>query len=451
MTSQMPVGANVQIINDNDSLDDAIVRSAKENSAAGGMTIPMIRFRQGNRWFLQGVLPVNSITRQFEANSASKRASISEAEKAINRPLLEDHVKAISMYLTENVTNAYILPGLSVNIHTTRPLRFYTTKADEIITFGYLFLPQSASYAITDGQHRVAAARDALNQMPPEVKDQFGEDGIPVMLSLENDVRQAHQDFADCSRVRPLPPALLATYDRRNPGNRMFLDLINQCQVFRDKIESTSKSIAKTSPNVFTANQVKSFVKALLLRSWSGSVEQYEQDVRALISTEEQQVAKVAELVAFTQVLTEEIPIWRQIAAISREHRSKIIDIRAGKYVCLEGEGLVILGCIGYELLTYAPQTWREYVRRLGTINWQESEPIWTSTIRQRIDQVDPKTGQSGTTFKKLSAYSAVAAAIDQVRIAIGWSKPDPLLSFAENNHEATLVEAPSQITEALS
>ncbi len=162
------------------------------------MTIPMIRFRQGNRWFLQGVLPVNSITRQFEANSASKRASISEAEKAINRPLLEDHVKAISMYLTENVTNAYILPGLSVNIHTTRPLRFYTTKADEIITFGYLFLPQSASYAITDGQHRVAAARDAMNQMPPEVKDQFGEDGIPVMLSLENDVRQAHQDFADC-------------------------------------------------------------------------------------------------------------------------------------------------------------------------------------------------------------------------------------------------------------
>jgi hypothetical protein len=113
-----------------------------------------------------------------------------------------------------------------------------------------------------------------MSQMPQGTKDQFGEDGIPVMISLESDVRQAHQDFADCSRVRPLPPALLATYDRRNPGNRMFLDLIDQCELFRDKIESTSKSIGKASTNVFTANQVKSYVKALLLRSWSGSVEQ---------------------------------------------------------------------------------------------------------------------------------------------------------------------------------
>src|SRR3954454_3004139 len=142
MTDQKPVGANVQIINDNGSLDEALVRAAKENGVAGGTTIPMIRFRQGSRWFLQGVLPVGSITRQFEAKSASKRASIAEAEKATNRPLLEDHVTAISKYLVENVTNAYILPGLSVNIHTIRPLRFYTTNTDEIITFGYLFLPQ---------------------------------------------------------------------------------------------------------------------------------------------------------------------------------------------------------------------------------------------------------------------------------------------------------------------
>jgi DNA sulfur modification protein DndB len=436
MIDQTPVGANVQIINDNSSLDDALVRAAKENGVAGGTTIPMIRFRQGNRWFLQGVLPVSSIIRQFEAKSASKRASIAEAEKTSNRPLLEDHVKGISSYLVGNVTNAYILPGLSVNIHTTRPLRFYTTNTDEVITFGYLFLPQSASYLITDGQHRVAAARDAMDQMTQEIKDRFSEDGIPVMISLESDVRQAHQDFADCSRVRPLPPALLATYDRRNPGNRMFLDLIDQCQIFQDKVESTSKSIAKASPNVFTANQVKSYVKALLLRSWSGSVEQYEQDVRELVATEQLQDAKIAEFVAYTQALTEEIPVWRQIASISHDKRTKIIDIRAGRYVCLEGEGLVILGCIGYELLNYAQEGWREYVRKLGSINWQESDLIWTSSVRQRVEQVDPKTGQAAVTYKKLSAYSAVSAAIENVRKAIGWSKPDPLVGVGSDQHE---------------
>jgi hypothetical protein len=57
---------------------------------------------------------------------------------------------------------------------------------------------------------------------------------------------------------------------------------------------------------------------------------------------------------------------------------------------------------------------------------------MWTSSIRQRVEQVDPKTGQSSITYKKLSAYSAVAAAIENVRAAIRWQKPDPLVLSAE-------------------
>jgi hypothetical protein len=159
-----------------------------------------------------------------------------------------------------------------------------------------------------------------------------------------------------------------------------------------------------------------------------------------------QQGAKVAELVEFTKALTEEIPIWRQIAAITREQRAKIVDIRAGRYVCLEGEGLVILGCIGFELLNYAPNgTWREYARKLGSINWRESEPIWTSTIRERVEKLDPKTGQPSVTYKKLSAYSAVAAAIENVRAAIGWTKPDPLAPFPSAGPDLEQIE-PSEL-----
>jgi hypothetical protein len=119
--------------------------------------------------------------------------------------------------------------------------------------------------------------------------------------------------------------------------------------------------------------------------------------------------------------------------------KSKLLDIRAGRYVCLEGEGLVILGCIGNELLTYAPDDWRKYVNALGRINWQESDPLWTSSIRQRRDQVDPKTNQTVTVYKKLSAYSAVNTAIEAVRKIIDWPKPDPLEARTH------LPEAPSE------
>jgi len=113
--------------------------------------------------------------------------------------------------------------------------------------------------------------------------------------------------------------------------------------------------------------------------------------------------------------------------SIPPEKKNQIIDIRAGRYVCLEGEGLVILGCIGYELLNFAPSDWREYIRKLASLNWQEADPIWTSSIRQRVEQPDPQTGHVVVTYKKLSAYSAVSRAIENVREAIGWTKPDPL------------------------
>ncbi len=369
---------------------------------------------------------MNYISRQFESRSASKRASIAEAESALNRPLLTDHVSAIAKYLIENSTKMYIMPGLSVNIHTTKPLRFYTTSSKEVIRFGYLFLPQSAGFAITDGQHRVAAVRETLDTIPLELRERFGEDGVPVMISLESEVRQAHQDFADCSRVRPLPPALLATYDRRNAGNRLFLDLVDRCPIFRNKIESTTKSIAKTSCNLFTANQVRSYVKALLLHSWSGSVDQYEEDIRSLLPTPESQEEKLKQILEFTEVLTEAIPIWKTLASLPEGQKARIIEIRAEKYVCLEGEGLVILGYLGFELLTYAPD-WRDRVKKLGDINWQESDPIWTLTIRKEEEIIDPKTNAVKMKYGKLSGHSNVVKAIANVRQAIGWEKPNPV------------------------
>ena len=112
------VGGNIQIFRDNVSLDAAFTRAARENGVAGGMVIPITLFRQGTRWLLQGVLPIASIVRSFESHPATKAASLADVEKAINRPLMEDHVRGISTYLVENAGSRYILPGLSVNIQT---------------------------------------------------------------------------------------------------------------------------------------------------------------------------------------------------------------------------------------------------------------------------------------------------------------------------------------------
>jgi hypothetical protein len=82
-------------------------------------------------------------------------------------------------------------------------------------------------------------------------------------------------------------------------------------------------------------------------------------------------------------------------------------------------------------LLNYAPEPWRDYVQKLAQVNWQESDPIW-ATIRSTKEQIDPKTNQSVTTYKKQSGYSSVATAIESVRKAIGWCRPDPLVTSSQ-------------------
>jgi len=104
----------------------------------------------------------------------------------------------------------------------------------------------------------------------------------------------------------------------------------------------------------------------------------------------------------------------------------------------------VILGYIGYELLNYAPDGWREYVKRLGSINWRESELMWTSSLRQPVQKADSKTGQAVVSYRKLSSYAAVSAAIDKVREAIGWVRPDALTPSAPPPTDAPFTPSPT-------
>ena len=45
------------------------------------------------------------------------------------------------------------------------------------------------------------------------------------MLTCETDLQRIHQDFADASKTKAIPPSMLVAYDRRPPINRLVLDL----------------------------------------------------------------------------------------------------------------------------------------------------------------------------------------------------------------------------------
>jgi len=129
---------------------------------------------------------------------------------------------------------------------------------------GYLVIPAGVNLSITDGQHRVKAIKEALAHLESDTS--FRSDSIAVMITCEYEFRQIHQDFADCSKTKPLPKSLVSVYDSRNPANRLVFDIEDNCPLLKGRLDASSKTLSKKSSFLFLANQVRQMLKHLITR-----------------------------------------------------------------------------------------------------------------------------------------------------------------------------------------
>jgi len=112
---------------------------------------------------------------------------------------------------------------------------------------GYLILPRSAKVSITDGQHREEAITRLIDALSPEDRDELARQAVAVIITNEKDLDQIHQDFADASKAKMLPPSLLAMFDTRNPANRLIPLLERNCPLLRVGSNRPVRPRAKTA------------------------------------------------------------------------------------------------------------------------------------------------------------------------------------------------------------
>jgi hypothetical protein len=220
--------------------------------------------------------------------------------------------------------------------------------------------------------------------MGEEEAAQFDEDAVAAMITLESDIVHVHQDFADCSKTKPLPKSQLAAYDRRNPANGLVLDLIERCPLFADKIDSTSKTLRKISTNLFLTNQVRQLVKELLVGDYAMADDIFESRAKELLGSSETPHYKdqLSKLVEFVKIVTEAIPVLRDIAPLpAGSPRNIIRERRAEGWICLTATGMVIIGRVGYELFRDMRPDWREIAARLGKLDWSRDGDLWRNNI----------------------------------------------------------------------
>lgn len=367
-------------------LDEAKLNANDLASDVGMATVfPVTIFKQGSRKFISTVFSIHFIINNLKFNSSEKDKGIKDVRQAMNRPIDLPHAKTTKDYIRKNYNDKYILPAMTLNIKDA--VRVFTVDMPgSSITPGFMVVPYTVKFSVTDGQHRKRALDELFKELSPEDYDILKEDGIPVMITIENNTDQIHQDFADCSKTKPLPKSLIAVYDKRNPANGLVLELISSCPLFNNKVDATRANLSKKSTKLLLVSQVRAFVKEL---TGSGSAAG---DIDFETRMEEKYGDANSEAFAkdfkrfrdFINELTLKIDVLKQVSLLSGEgaSMSKIPDLRS-KYLILNSAGLNIVGRVAAELFKNEADAIKvsDIIEKLSKIDWNKTAPIWAGNI----------------------------------------------------------------------
>jgi DGQHR domain-containing protein len=370
-----------------ETFPQALSTATEEAGNTGGHAYPVVMFRQGKRISFSGALPMKRVESFLDLQrSARKGDSMDKLRAATNRPHIPEHTAAIANYIKENPED-YIIPGLTINVQA--PINVYTAKGSSTIKAAYMVVPDTAPASPTDGQHRAHGILKALEEMDPEKRASFAQDGVAFMLTCESNIEKAHQDFADCSKTKQLPPAMLTVYDLRNRANGLVIKLVDVCPVFTDKVDSTAKSIGNNSAALFTTNQVRQMVKALLTGDFAMADGTFAESAKQLLPTAELYQETLGKFEEFINYLTEHLDVWKEASQVPPGiQHAKLRQMRSRGYVCLTATGLNIIGRIGHELLASGASDWRQYALKLAQLDWQKSNPLWADVVQPKKDKL---------------------------------------------------------------
>ena len=402
--------------------DDARSHAAAIAADTNREIVPVRVFEQGGRPMLSGVLPVRVLTRILDHNAAPKGAAAARALNARNRPVDTAHVRAIAAYLRRAVENGetYIIP--SVTLNSTGSVEVVVPGGDYSPATGYAIFPDEAAVHITDGQHRYLAIRQVVDELRGTATgDEFMRAGVPVMMTIESDLNQVHQDFADAGKTKPLPASLLAVYDTRQPANRAVMEIGERVQLLAGRIDATSSTLGANSPFVFLVNQLRQFVKSSLTGHPGTSESAFANQADAAMTNPDAHERWVRSRVAFLNVMTEIIPHWKELSKLSppggpdaAEVLARTKAIRQTRSVPLTAAFLNAIGVVSHYALKDATRTdvdqgkleadLRRQLNPFALVDWDRSAAIWDGNlvVDEKIRTQNPALREAARKLMKL-------------------------------------------------
>lgn len=326
-------------------------------------------YEQGRRHHLAFSLPFNLLIEMAKLQTADTKKHKSNAEELINRPLMPQHVDEIAKYLLE--TENYILPSFIFNSKTPIKVFVFGTGA---VKFGYAVMPTNVELYVTDGQHRLKAIEKAIKERP-ELRD----DSVTVLVVQEEDIDQIHQDFADCAKNKPIPPALLAAFDVSNILAKLTRQIARNSVVFEGRIDKISRTIGKDPNYMFTMNQLRIGMAEFLFGSSRKQV------IESRSSQNKDETIKLLEQAQLFYIeFARQNDTWKFLLQPKAETANLDLYILRQQRIDFNTVGLQILSRVGHLIFfgkDFSSEQRQSLVASLAQLDYRRDAPLWQNNV----------------------------------------------------------------------
>ena len=312
---------------------------------ANNHTFEAIRGKQAGRDFYVTMCTLKSVAKLFTFNDADV-----PAEQRAQRILRKSRIPRIRDYILKYPED-YTFSSITVSVDGK--ISFQPVSKDWPNN-GIISMSQDASILINDGQHRVAAIREAI-----EEESRFGHDKISVVFFEDLNLERSQQIFADLNKHAVKPTKSLGIlYDRRSDFATFVVEMARTVKVFKGRIEMEKTSISNRQVKFFTLNGLALATRNLLNK------DKYLNDAEKKLA------------VRFWNTVAKNIPQW----LLLMERKITPAEMRSD-FVHANTNMLEAIATAGNTLIKKFPDSWESKLAGFQRVDWYRTNPEWNGRI----------------------------------------------------------------------
>ena len=317
---------------------------------------PVVKGIQAHKPYYIAMVPLKMVSRLFTFDE-----EYVSPEFRAQRRLNESRIPVMKKYILNN-RDTYVFSALAASIDG----EFRFIENEDIHSTGILEISMDAKFLINDGQHRLAAIKEAIKE-DESLKDET----ISVVFYQDQGLKRSQQIFTDLNKhAVKTSNSISELYDGRDQLAVMTKKIVEQVDFLNTYTDKEKDNLGKYSSNLFTLHNFYIANKRMI-------------HDRKVTEDDEQFI------LSFWKCVSKHMAQWKEL----QDREITKIDLRE-QYIATQNVVIQALGIIGAYLHEHPRMNMEKKLVKLEKINWKRNAKPWK--LRTIAENGKIITGQKG-------------------------------------------------------